>query len=124
MVSSKGVGIYYRNLIIDNDHFYFGANSQLGLTLFILTSIHHEPWTIFQRILILDACYTQEHNEKIIFMHLDFKKYILFTYTEDVQRDLKIVKNSFKYKCYFMLSQVLNLNSKDIMDLKLHRNFT
>lgn len=33
-----------------------------------------------QRTLILDACDTLEHNERIIFMPLDFKKYILFTY--------------------------------------------
>lgn len=57
-------------------------------------------------------------------MPSDFKKYILFTYIEDVQRDLKIGKNSFKCKCIFMLSQILNLNFKNIMDLKLHRNFT
>lgn len=62
--------------------------------------------------------------EKIIFMLLDIKKYILFTCIEDVQRDLKIVKDSFKYKGVFMLSQILNLNFRDTKDLKLHRNFT
>lgn len=57
-------------------------------------------------------------------MPLDFKKHILLTYTEDVQRDFKIVKNSFKCKCIFMFSQTLDLNSTDIIDLKLNRNFT
>lgn len=52
-------------------------------------------------------------------MPLDFKKHI-----EDVQRDLKIVKNSFKGKCISMVSQTLDLNSTDIIDLKLHRNCT
>ena len=49
-------------------------------------------------------------------------------YTEKEKRfknkEINFNKNSFKYKCIFMLSQILNLNSKDITDLKLHRNFT
>lgn len=40
MISTR-VRIYYKGLIIDNDHFYFGSRN--GLLLFVLTSIHYEP---------------------------------------------------------------------------------
>lgn len=53
----------------------------------------------------------KDNNERIIFMPLDFKKYLLFTYIEDVEgkrkenkiKEIIFNKNSFKYKCIFML---------------------
>ena len=111
--------------------------SILGLTAnedfycFILTSIHHEPWTILQRRLIWGACiYLNTMKGLFSFFRVQeiCPTYLHLRYTKKRNRgknkEIIFNKNSLKHKYIFMPSQILNLNSKDNTGLQLHRNFT